>query len=467
MAKLTKPIVREIIDDFVQEIERRKTKGPKPSKEVINFRNELKTGFERDVWLVPAELLLYRKDNGRIASDVLNYEKNFGKLDEKTEEGQKIIRKFLEDKDEEKTKELMQSVKHEGQREPAIITCDGFLINGNRRKMVLEKLHGQAHDIYMKVVILPGKDDQGGSPSQLEIEQIENRYQLQSDGKAEYYAFDRALSIKRKMALGMSLEDQLKDDPVFAGLDDKKFKKAVRDHYDEYLKPLECIDRYLALLGREELYGTISTGMGDREGRWQAFLDYYNFVYKKLEDAKQRMELGVEDKEVGKIESVAFKIIRLRGIEGISDMSKVHQVMRKLGHWLKNRDAKKELMALANIGFELPKNECCDKDGNEYEMDMIDRLWCNKNRSEIIRRVKKAKFLRDNDNEREITIILLEKALEILNDDSLDPETVPFDSYLNAMKSARDIGARAKEIEAEFYHLQKKNNEFLKNKKSK
>lgn len=467
MAKLTKPIAREIIDDFVKEIEKRKTKGPKPSKAVINFRNELKTGFERDVWLVPSELLLYRKDNGRIASDVLSYEKNFGKIDEKTEEGQRLIRKFLEDKDDEKTKELMQSVKHEGQREPAIITCDGFLINGNRRKMVLEKLYGQAPDVCMKVVILPGKDDQGGPPSQLEIEQIENRYQLQSDGKAEYYAFDRALSIKRKMALGMSLEDQLKDDPVFAGLDEKKFKKAVKDHYDEYLKPLECIDRYLALLDREELYDTVSTGMGDREGRWQAFLDYYNFVYKKLEDKKQIVELGIEDKEVGKIESIAFKIIRLREIGDVPGMSKVHQVMRKLAYWLKNKDAKKELFALANINLEMPKNECRDKDGNDYDIDTVDKLWCSKNRSEIIRRIKKAKFLKDNDDDRELTIILLEKALELLNDDSLDPETVPLDSYANAMKSARDIGARAKEIEAEFYHLQKHNNEFLKNKKSK
>lgn len=467
MSNKTKPIVREIIDNFAKEIEKRKTKGPKPSKEVINFRNELKTGFERDVWLVPIELLLYRKDNGRISSDVLSYEKNFGKLDEKTEEGQEAIRKFLENKDDEKTKELTQSVKHEGQREPAIITCDGFLINGNRRKMVLEKLNGKGPDVCMKVVILPGKDDQGGPPSQLEIEQIENRYQLQSDGKAEYYAFDRALSIKRKIDFGMTLEDQLKDDPIFAGLDEKRFKRAVKDLYDEYLKPLECIDRYLALLGREDLYETISTGMGDREGRWQAFLDYYNFLYKKLEDEKQRAELGIEEKEIGKVESIAFKIIRLREIEEIPGMSKVHQVMRKLAYWLKNKDAKKELLTLANISLEMPKSECSDKDGNEYSLDQIDRLWRNKNRNEIIRRIKKAKFLKDNDDDRAVTIILLEKALEILNDESLDPETVPCDRYLTAMKSARDIGARAKEIESEFYHLQKQNSDLFKNKKSK
>ena len=46
---------------------------------------------------------------------------------------------FSEDKDPEKTDILMKSIEHVGQSDPAIITCDGFLINGNRRKMVLEE----------------------------------------------------------------------------------------------------------------------------------------------------------------------------------------------------------------------------------------------------------------------------------------------------------------------------------------
>ena len=48
------------------------------------------------------------------------------------------------------------------------------------------------------VVILPGGDDEGGPPTIKEIEQIENRYQLQSDGKSEYTNFDRAISIQEK-----------------------------------------------------------------------------------------------------------------------------------------------------------------------------------------------------------------------------------------------------------------------------
>jgi hypothetical protein len=135
MDSITKPAIRDIIDDFAQDIEHNKQKGAKPSKEVIYFRNWAVNNDEQQVWEVPIELLRFRKENGRIKSDVLSYERNHGPLSETSAEAQEIIRKFLEDKDPEKNKELVNSIKHTGQRNAAIITADGFLINGNRRKM--------------------------------------------------------------------------------------------------------------------------------------------------------------------------------------------------------------------------------------------------------------------------------------------------------------------------------------------
>lgn len=209
---------RKIIEDFAKEISLKKETGIHPEKTVIDFRNDRLKGKdgERYVYLVPTKLLRFRKDNGRIASDVYSYEKQNGILDETLDTTQEIIRKFLTNKDEENNIKLRNLIKHSGQIEPAIITCDGFLINGNRRKMVIEDLYERTKEKKyetMKVVILPGADDEGGPPTIKEIEQIENRYQLQSDGKSEYTNFDRAISIQRKIASGMSLEEQLKDDP--------------------------------------------------------------------------------------------------------------------------------------------------------------------------------------------------------------------------------------------------------------
>lgn len=232
MTKITKPAQREIIPDFAALISQKKETGEKPATAVINFRNDQKIKKERAIYLVPTEHLRYRKDNGRISSDVISFEKHTGKLDETTVETQEKLRQLLEEKDKEKSEELAASIEHDGQREPAIITCDGFLINGNRRKMVLERLQKKNQDDkykFMKVVILPGKDDgDGGPPTLLEIEEIENRYQLQSDGKAEYYSFDKALSMKRKIDMGMTLESQMKDDPQYASLPDKDLEPRVR-----------------------------------------------------------------------------------------------------------------------------------------------------------------------------------------------------------------------------------------------
>jgi len=456
MDPIKKDVAREIIDDFAKEIAACKRPGPKPQKAVIDFRTEQKDGFEREVYYVPVGLLRYRKDNGRISSDILHYEREHGILDEKSEQAQKIIRGFLEQKDREKTEVLMRALEHEGQRDPAIVTCDGFLINGNRRKMALERLQdkhkGDSQFADMRVVILPGKGDPGGPPTQLEIEEIENRYQLQSEGKAEYYAFDRAISIRRKIENGMSLEHQLRDDPNFARLDEKKFKEAVTKAEAEYLKPLECIDRYLDNLGKESLYSIISTGMADREGRWQAFYDYYKSVYQKLEDNKQRMKLGIEEDEIGDIEDAAFKVIRMREIP---DMPKVHMIIRNFSKWISNDKSKRELIKLVDIEPELPYEEMIDENGNECTPRVIDQRWAKKHKTKVTKHVKDARNLYERRKEKETPIDLLKNALKQLNHENMEPANVEISNYAEAMKIAREIQDRANEIEHEFYGYQK------------
>ena len=331
MSRITQSKNREIIDDFAKEIRTKKTHTARPSKVVINFRDDQVNNTERDVVQVPLELLRFRKDNGRIASNVLDYERTCSLLDERDENAQGIIRGFLRKKDAEKTSNLSNIIQHEGQREPAIITCDGFLINGNRRKMVMDQLCEEypSNDRfkYMKVVILPGKDEEGGPPTLLEIEQIENRYQLQAEGKSEYHGLDRALSIRRKIKIGLTPKAQVMDDPQHASKSDADIQKAIEKMEKDYLKPLECIDRYLKQFNMDGQYHAISTSVGDPEGRWQAFLDWNNSFHSKFSKSNYRIENGIQEEEIGDIEAAAFSIIRLRNIP---DMPKAHQIMRDL-----------------------------------------------------------------------------------------------------------------------------------------
>jgi len=456
MNNITRPSVREIVDDFAKAIEETKREAAPPNKIVIDFRDESKKKKERPVYTVPIDLLRYRKDNGRISSDVLDYEKNIAILDEKSREAQKLIRGFLERKDREKTEELKNSILHKGQQDPAIITCDGFLINGNRRKMVIEILNESSEHKgkfpFMDVVILPGKKAEGGPPTLKEIEQIENRYQLQSTGKAEYYGFDRALSMRRKVKLGMSLEEQLRDDPAYAILSEKEFGKAMKKIEEEYLGPLDCIDRYLSYLGREGLYGTISTGMADPGGRWQAFIDYYMNVYKKLENEKERIKLGICEDEVGKIEDIAFKIIIKRELK---NLPKLHKVMRDLPKLIKNKDSKKELYMLSKIKLQLDKEECSDEKGKEYDEREIDLIWAKKNEREINWHLKKAFDFNEREKEEEAPLSLLQAALNKLNHKNMTSEPLTAEDLHEARSLAFKIKKRADDLESEFFNLEK------------
>ncbi|MEM9299574.1 MAG: hypothetical protein AAGA64_14470 [Bacteroidota bacterium] len=456
MEKEFKNQIRSVIQEFGDEIV--SARIPISSAKPIPFRDDKFKSKIRSAYKVPIDLLRFRKDNGRIASDVLTYENSKGPLREETDYGQSILKRFLEMKDPEPTQELINSLTKDGQDEKAVITSDGFLINGNRRKMALEKLleqnPGDERYKYLEVIILPGPKDDEPGPTYLEIEQLENRYQYQRTGKAEYYNFDKALSIKRKIDLGMSLEEQLLDDPNFVNLPPNKLKKKLKDFEEEYLKPLECIDRYLAYLKRPGHYNTVSEKTGDKEGRWQAFLDYYKVVYKKLNNDKQRMDLGIEDDEIGYIENAAFKIIRKREL-GDNVKKKLHQVMRDFPKLLNNVNSKKELLNLVEIDFDLPKDEITDEDGKQVDEKTKDIIWSNKYASDVIWHVKKAYDILEQKKESDTPIELLQAALDKLNHVNMNISSIEDDRFDDAMKLSRSIQSRSNEIEHLIYNEKK------------
>jgi hypothetical protein len=411
MTKLSADAPRVIIEDFKREIRRRWTEPKKPVEWAIKFRNEERDGKTRRVWQVPIELLRYRRDNGRIATDVISYEKQHGALTERSEEAQRKLADFLLKKDPEPTEELKRSMRHQGQTEPAIITADGFLINGNRRKLVLEELRREHPDDdrfkYMRVVHLPGatvepgnKDDEGGAPTLKEIEQIENRYQLFREGKAPYSNFDRALSIRMKMNKGIDVEAQLMDDPYYAELSKKKLQQEVQKYTEAYLVTLDCIDRYLEQMERGGLYDTVSSGIGDKEGRWEAFYDYTK-SYLKLRDDRERARLGIHKKDVGDIETICFRLIRKRDLAtnsrgGRTNLPKVHVVMRRVPELFGQSDAGKEniakrtLLKINDIPMTLSREDTVDRQGNEISPRDLDLVWGNKYGDQILGALKGA-----------------------------------------------------------------------------
>lgn len=449
--QFTQDATREIIDDFAQEIQQKKTKTLPVESITINFRDGIRENREEKVYKVPLDLLRLRKENGRISSSVKTYERVTGPLEGRDSQAQTVLQKFLRDKDPEKTDDLKRLLRAEGQRDPGIITADGFLINGNRRRVALGELRDEfpANDEFktMKVVILPGKDDEGGPPTLKEIEQIENRYQLQDEGKAEYYGFDAALSIRDKEASGYTLEQQMLDDPQYKLLEPADFKRAVKKRRKELLEPLECVEEYLETIGRPGQYSAVSSGLGDPEGRWQAFLDLSQYFWSRAKTDRGLQKMNIDSAEAGQIMQAAYAVIRMRVIP---NLGKLHTIMRKFPKYAEH--GKMHLLDLSsNIEHELSHEESIDESGESLSREVIDEKWNSKYRAEITRGIMKARNASEIGIETNAPITLLSDALNKLEHKDMIVENIDPTDLDEAMRQINRIKKRSENLKDEIY----------------
>lgn len=457
--------IRIINNSFKTIIDTIKRNAAEPTKEVIDFRDEYKQRFPRTVYSIPLKYLRFRKNNGRIIADVESYEKEHNcLLNEEDEITQILLKKFLLANDKEKNEELKKSLSKNSQQQPAIITCDGFLINGNRRKMALEELFNSSNQDsqfeMMRVVVLPE------DVTELEVQKIENRYQLQSEGKSEYQGLNRAIKIKRNIENNFSLESQLKDDPNYHDLPKKEFDRKVKEFEKNFLKPLECVDRYLDTFNREGMYNTISEGANDKEGRWQAFIDYSNFITGNIQNKSKMNDLKIKENEVGNIENAVFKIIRKRSlsVQG-TDIGKVHDFVRKLPKYLINEEAKKHILDVKNVPEDISEKLKYDKDGNKLSEREIDEKWGADNREKILGNLIQAYRYVHNQQERDKPLELLEDAYKKLQHDNLKIDNMGTDYYEKALELSKKIIEKAEEIHKEVDNARYNFKKLVKNKK--
>ena len=265
--------------------------------------------------------------------------------------------------------------------------------------------------------------------------------------------FDRALSIKRKIDLGLSLEEQVRDDPRYAGLTDAKLKNEVRSVEKEYLKPLECVDRYLKQFGRERQYRAVSAGITDKEGRWQSFVDYSQMHSRDFKNEKKRLEYGIREEEIGEIEEAAFNIVRLRQLP---DLPKAHVIMRYLAKYCRTPDGKKEIKMIARkVEPRLSERESVNKSGQPLGRVAVDAKWAAKNKQQIVYRLKKAVRSHEVLTEKETPVTLLEAAHKKLIHKDMDLSTMKVGDFDKARQLARLIQVRASDLESEIYQLRK------------
>ena len=217
----------------------------------IRYCGDVKTFIEYEI---PMDLIIYNVENGRIASLVKSYEREHSSLNPEKEEDAKQIAQFLYDSNDIANKKTKRDIVANGQLETGIITCDGVLVDGNRRVSLMRQILSdssftpseRARCEKFRAIVLPEDADKK------EILRLETTFQMGVDEKVGYNAIEKYLHAQ-------DLADQ-----GFSTADISEFMNL--DGANEVTKLLEIkrlIDEYLEYFGLDGLYTRLPKGFED------------------------------------------------------------------------------------------------------------------------------------------------------------------------------------------------------------
>ncbi|MBX2990222.1 MAG: hypothetical protein KF749_03530 [Bacteroidetes bacterium] len=226
----------------------------------ITFRRE---NLDRVVIRVDSNFLRYRLQNGRTHRRQILYLKNHPDApsnlfsDPESEAAQRAQELILLDMVNEKN--LYKNLIDEKQKEPAIITFDGYVLNGNRRLAALRRANVQ----YMDCVVLP----EDALPN--DLYEVELDLQMAEKTELEYDWVDELLHIR------YGLETLGESDITI-----RKTMRLEKPEFDSLYYKLLLVDQYLGWTKRSGQYDLV-------EYDEEAFKQLAKLLPKISDDAKR------------------------------------------------------------------------------------------------------------------------------------------------------------------------------------
>lgn len=200
---------------------------------------------EHEVYRLPIELLSFNVENGRLAYEVLQKERELKRrLDPFNKADADVIQELLLSLSQDETDALESDLIDRGQLEPGLITFDGILINANRRMAILRRLYSKSHNEkygYLNVAILPTGVDHK------DLWKIEANLQFAKEFKLDYAGINELLKLRTGRDSGLSLQ-QIRD-----ALQKRYSEKKLQQRFDV----LELVEQYLEWLGKPRQYQVI------------------------------------------------------------------------------------------------------------------------------------------------------------------------------------------------------------------
>ena len=403
----------------------------------LRYRNWVEDGHAAQVYRIPYSCCRYRLENGRISIDITSDKASESPLSGDTLEDQEKIASYL--KKDQKNKVLKNLLKKDGQRDPAIITADGFLINGNRRRLIIEELYNETLDDRFKnleVIILPGT----GNPDRPTIEDIamlEYREQVESDGKSDYSGMAKALTIRNNVNNNVPLRKMMRGDPKYSNLAEKPFERDAIKLEKDTIGVLSVVDDYLKANKIEGNYRIVET-------RWDSFKELSQRVMLKLEDEEYLNKNQIEEDEVAEIAQACWSLMKIKNPKIIGKDKHVGFV-RQINKWIKK--SKKDFLELADIP---------DVEEHITDPDERERTWEIEHAEKAESIIKKVDALTKKSEEQEGPIKKLEQILRMLDHKYLEEDKIdkmPLTELDDAIRITNSIQTENKNLQQTFYNL--------------
>ena len=401
----------------------------------IRYRSWVEDGHAAQVYRIPYSCCRYRLENGRISIDITSDKASESPLSGDTLEDQEKIASYL--KKDQKNKVLKNLLKKDGQRDPAIITADGFLINGNRRRLIIEELYNETLEDrfkFLEVIILPGTGDPD-RPTIEDIAMLEYREQVESDGKSDYSGMAKALTIRNNVNNGVPLRKMMRGDPKYSNLAEKPFEKDAKDLERDTIGVLSVVDDYLKANKIEGNYRIVET-------RWDSFKELSQRVLLKLKNEKYLQTHFIEEDEAAEIAQACWAVMKIKNPKIIGKDKHVGFV-RQINKWIIK--AKKDFLELADI----PDVE--DHITNPAEREYA---WEIEHAEKAESILKKVNALTIKSEEQEGPIKKLEEILRMLDHKYLEEDKInnmPLSELDDAIRITTNIQTANKDLQKTFF----------------
>lgn len=293
------PVSLELRVKYLEDLRKKepKTKIKVPYKGKVEYMG---------VYDIDLKYLIYNRHNGRLEIEMATWQTEEGVENAPyTDKIHKQIDDFLWETNPQRNKRTQVDLDEKGQLTPGIVTLDGVIIDGNRRAMLL----GRLHKPFFEAAILPDRYDE----SEEWIVKLETQFQLGKDHELEYGPLQKYMKVKRlKDHLGVEYDEIAK----LMGQSEGEIEKfhGIMRLMDEYLEHIQC----------SGLYKLLEDSDGTKEGM---FVDLYQDL-KRFQGATDAVG-WVYDKDVDLLD---LKTIEFDYIRYGDQFSGTEKDYRKIAH---------------------------------------------------------------------------------------------------------------------------------------